>query len=45
MNVLKQILILNKKSHQAYLKDFKEEPLTFQDYLNFELGCLFDEHY
>ena len=43
MSSLKQVRIVNKKSHQLYLKDFFEEPVNFQNYLNFELGTLFDE--
>jgi len=42
MKQLKQVLILNQESHENYLKDFPEEHLNFQDYVNFELGKLFD---
>ncbi|WP_339883509.1 hypothetical protein [Polaribacter vadi] len=42
MKHLKQVLILTKKSHKNYLKDFPEEQLIFQEYVNFELGRLFD---
>jgi len=39
---LKQVLILTKEFHENYLKDFPEEQLIFQEYVNFELGRLFD---
>jgi hypothetical protein len=42
MKHLKQVLILTKKSQKNYLKDFPEEQLIFQEYVNFELGRLFD---
>ena len=40
---VKQIMILDDKMHQGYLETFVEEPLNFQDFVNFELGNLFDE--
>lgn len=43
MKALKQIRIISKKDHQYYLKDNAEEPLSFQGYVNLELGLLFDE--
>lgn len=42
MRTLKQVRIITKKDHWYYLKDFIEEPMSFQDYVNFELGQLFD---
>ena len=43
MNSLQQVNIVDKKSHQNYLKDFSEELLNFQEYVNYELGRLYDE--
>lgn len=43
MKTLKQVRIITKKDHEYYLEDFVEEPLSFQDYINLELGLLFDE--
>lgn len=43
MNSLQQVLIVDKKSHQNYLKDFSEELLNFQEYVNYEMGRLYDE--
>lgn len=40
---VKQIMILDAEMHQNYLETFVEEPLNFQDFVNFELGNLFDE--
>jgi hypothetical protein len=45
MSFLKQVRIITKKDHQYYLKDFGEEPLSFQGYVNFELGLLLDEQH
>ncbi|PQJ76511.1 hypothetical protein [Polaribacter glomeratus] len=45
MKALKQIRIIGKKDHQYYLKDYAEEPLRFQEYVNLELGLLFDEQH
>lgn len=42
MRTLKQVRIITKKDHRYYLKDFTQEPMSFQDYVNFELGQLFD---
>lgn len=43
MKTLKQVRIITKKDHQYYLKDYPEEPLRFQEYVNLELGLLYDE--
>ena len=43
MKNLQQVRIITKKDHKYYLKDFIEEPLSFQEYINLELGLLFDE--
>ena len=43
MKNLKQVRIISKKDHLYYLKDFGEEPKSFQEYVNLELGLLFDE--
>ena len=40
---VKQVMILNKERHQEYLKDFFEEYLNFEDFVNFMLGSLYDE--
>ncbi len=40
---MKQVLILDDKLHQSYLESFKEEPLSFWDFVNFMLGSLYDE--
>ena len=42
MRTLRQIRIITKKDHQFYQEDFIDEPMSFQDYVNFELGQLFD---
>lgn len=41
-NYLKQVMVLNKQSHKEYLDDFKKEPLSFWDFVNFMLGTLYD---
>jgi hypothetical protein len=43
MKNLLQVRIITKKDHKYYLKDFNEEPLSFQNYINLELGLLYDE--
>ena len=40
---LKQVMVLTAQSHQEYLEDFIEEPLNFEEYINFMLGVLFDD--
>ena len=40
---IKQVMILNKERHQEYLKDFFEEYLNFEGFVNFMLGSLYDE--
>ena len=45
MKYLKQVRIVNQDSQQRYLKDFFEEPLTFEEYMNFELGQMIDNLY
>lgn len=41
--LVKQVLVLDRRKHCDYLKDYKEEPLDFEEFVNFELGNLFDE--
>lgn len=41
--IVKQVLVLDWRKHYDYLKDYKEEPLDFEEFVNFELGNLFDE--
>ncbi len=43
MNKLLQIQIETEANYQKYLKDFFEEPVSFEQYINFVLGQLFDE--
>ena len=43
MKSLQQVRIITQKDHEYYLKDFNEEPLSFQNYINLELGLLYDE--
>lgn len=40
---VKQIMILDDKIHQDYLKDFLEAPLNFEEFVNYMLGFLFDD--
>ena len=40
---VKQVMIIDDKLHQSYLQTFVEEPLSFEEFVNFELGNLFDE--
>ena len=40
---VKQVMIIDNKLHQDYLQTFVEEPLNFEEFVNFELGNLFDE--
>ena len=40
---VKQVMMLNKERHQEYLKDFFEEYLNFEGFVNFMLGSLYDE--
>ena len=40
---VKQVMILNKERHQEYLKDFFEEYLNFEGFVNFMLSSLYDE--
>ncbi|MCW3159671.1 hypothetical protein [Chryseobacterium oryctis] len=39
---IKQILFLNKKLHNEYLEVYEEAPLTFEEFVNFMLGTLYD---
>ncbi|PVV50438.1 hypothetical protein DD829_22505 [Chryseobacterium sp. HMWF035] len=41
-NGLKQIMILGKEQHADYLQIYKEEPLNFEEFVNFMLGSLYD---
>ncbi len=43
MNSITQIRIETHERYRLYLKDFFEEPLTFEEYLNVVLGQLFDQ--
>ena len=43
MKNLTQVRIITKKDHDYYLEDFGEEPKSFQEFINLELGLLFDE--
>lgn len=43
MKTVQQVRIITKKDHDYYLKDFGEEPMDFQNYVNLELGLLYDE--
>lgn len=45
MRALKQVQIITKKDHRYYLKDFTDEPMRFQEYINFEIGQLFDNNH
>ena len=40
---VKQVMIIDDKLHQSHLQTFVEEPLNFEEFVNFELGNLFDE--
>jgi len=40
---VKQIMILDEAKHKSYLETFVEEPLEFEDFINFMLGSLFDD--
>ena len=42
---IKQVMVLNDHNHKEYLEDFKEEPLSFEDFVNFMLGTLFDNEH
>lgn len=41
-NYLRQVMVLTAQSHQEYLEDFKEEPLNFEEYINYMLGAIYD---
>jgi len=45
MSSLQQVRTTNKKMYYGYLKDFFEEPVNFQNYVNFELGAIFDKQH
>ena len=45
MNFLKQVKILSRKSHEQYSENFPEEPMSFEEYVNFELLGLYNENY
>lgn len=40
---VKQMMILDEAKHKSYLETFVEEPLEFEDFINFMLGSLFDD--
>lgn len=44
-NYLKQVMVLNEQSHKEYLEDFKDEQLSFWDFVNFMLGALYDNEH
>jgi hypothetical protein len=44
-NYIKQVMVLNDQNHKEYLEDFKEEPLSFEDFVNFMLGTLYDNEH
>lgn len=39
-----QILILDEEKHQNYLETFVEEPLDFEEFINFMLATLYDNN-
>lgn len=43
MKPLKQVKIVNQESFKKYQDDFFEEPVLFEQYVNFELGQLYDQ--
>ena len=45
MKVLKQIRIVNEKSHKDFTDGFPEEKVNFENYLNIELEQLQIENY
>lgn len=45
MKFLTQVRIITKEDFEYYLQDFPEESNNFQNYINLELGILFDEKY
>ncbi|MGC4129265.1 MAG: hypothetical protein QM564_06830 [Bergeyella sp.] len=42
--LLPQVIILNRQKHYDYIKDYDEASLDFEEFVNFELGCLFDNN-
>lgn len=45
MKLLTQVRIITQEDFEYYLQDFPEESNNFQDYINLELGLLFDKKY
>lgn len=41
--MITQVKVLTPKLHEVYNKDFFETPLSFEDFVNFQLGQLYDE--
>ena len=44
LTYVKQILILDEEKHRNYLDAYLEEPLSFEDFINFMLGNLYDNN-
>lgn len=45
MKLFTQVRIITQEDFEYYLQDFPEESNNFQDYINLELGLLYDEKY
>ena len=45
MKFLTQVRIITQKDFDYYIQDFPEEAQNFQNYVNLELGILFDAQY
>lgn len=45
MKFLTQVRIITEEDFEYYLQDFPEESSNFQNYINLELGLLYDEKY
>lgn len=43
MKFLTQVRIITQEDFKYYLQDFPEESNNFQNYINLELGLLFDK--
>lgn len=39
---MKQVRIITELDHKMYLVDFVEEPMTLEDYINFEISILIE---
>lgn len=40
---VRQVQHINKEEHEAYLKEFPEEPICFFNYVNVMLGGIYDD--